>query len=129
MYIDSMAGILIVDDDDRTRGVMKRILNSDLHTVLEAHNGREALQIVRTLPIDLVITDILMSERDGLDVIAELRKTRPWIKVFAYSGGGVRRDSDVLTLAKELGAHAAIQKPFSVSDLLSAVDELLARPS
>ena len=124
-----MARILIVDDDDITRGVMKRILNTGDHTIFEANNGREAVQIVPTLPIDLVITDIFMPERDGLDVIAELRKTRPSVKVLAYSGGGVRRDSDVLSLAKELGAHAAIQKPFSVSDLLSAVDDLLARPT
>jgi CheY-like chemotaxis protein len=123
-----MAGILIVDDDDLTRGVMKRILDIGNHTIFQADNGREALQVVLTAPIDLVITDILMPERDGLDVIAELRGTHPWVKVLAYSGGGDLHDFDVLSLAKEVGAHAAIQKPFSISDLLKAVNDLLARP-
>ena len=124
-----MAGILIVDDDDLTRGVMKRILETGNHTIFQADNGREALQVISPAAIDLVITDILMPERDGLDVIAELRGTHPWVKVLAYSGGGVLRDLDVLSFAKEVGAHAAIQKPFSISDLLSAVDDLLARPT
>jgi DNA-binding NtrC family response regulator len=67
-----------------------------------------------------------MPERDGLDLIAELRGTHPWVKVLAYSGGGALRGLDVLSFAKEVGAHAALQKPFSISDLLSAVDDLLA---
>src|ERR1043165_4355257 len=113
-----MAGILIVDDDDLTRGVMKRILEGGNHTIFQANNGQGALQVVSTAPIDLVITDILMPERDGLDVIAALRGTHPWVKVLAYSGGGVLRDFDVLRFAKEVGAHAAIQKPFRVSDVL-----------
>jgi DNA-binding response OmpR family regulator len=71
-----------------------------------------------------------MPERDGLGVIAQLRaRTHPWLKLLAYSGGGSLRDFDVLTLAKQIGAHAALQKPFSVSDLLSAVEELLRRPT
>jgi len=124
-----MAGILIVDDDDLTRGVIKRILELGNHTIFQVNNGQEALQVVSTAPIDLIITDILMPERDGLDVIAQVKGTHPWVKVLAYSGGGAHRDFDVLSLAKELGAHAAIQKPFSVSDLLSSVEKLLARPT
>ena len=124
-----MAAILIVDDDDLTRIVVKRILEIDHHTIFQAANGQEALQVVSTSPVDLLITDILMPERDGLDVVAQVRGTHPWVKVLAYSGGGSLRDFDVLTYAKEAGAHAALQKPFSVSDLLSAVDKLLRRPT
>src|SRR5688572_24159464 len=103
-----MAGILIVDDEDLTRHLLLRILQTGNHLVFQAQNGRRALQVLSTAPIDLVITDILMPEHDGLDVIAELRATRPWVKVLAYSGGGSLRDLDVLTLAKEIGAHAAL---------------------
>src|SRR5690349_7197856 len=75
-----MAGILIVDDDDLTRGVIKRILELGNHTIFQVNNGQEALQVVSTAPIDLIITDILMPERDGLDVIAQVKGTHPWVK-------------------------------------------------
>jgi YesN/AraC family two-component response regulator len=92
--------------------------------------GGEALRLLAAWSIDLVITDILMPDKDGLEVIGELRRRNPEIKVLAYSGGFSRPDFDVLMTAKALGAHATLPKPFSMSEILSAVDHVLAlKPS
>ena len=125
-----MAAILIVDDDARTRGVVQCTLETAHHTVRQARNGVEALQLLAASPVDLVITYILMPEKDGYEIIGELRRSNPHIKVVAYSGGYSKLNFDVLMAAKALGAHATLPKPFSMSELLSVVHQVLAlKPS
>jgi CheY-like chemotaxis protein len=121
-----MAVILLVDDDAQTRNVLQSTLETAHHQVIPAQNGQEALQRVSTVHIDLVITDIWMPEKDGLEVIQELRRSYPLIKVLAYSGGYCEHDFDVFCAAKALGAHATLPKPFGLSELLNTVQHVLA---
>ena len=83
-----MARILVIDDDDRIRGMVLEMLSESGHEVGEASNGQEGLDQFRQTPTDLVITDILMPEKDGLEIIQILKKENPEVKIIAVSGGG-----------------------------------------
>ena len=98
------------------------------HTVTVAEDGIQAPKILESQPIDVVITDLLMPERDGLEFITEVRKKYPKVKIIAMSGGGhIARDS-YLRIAKNFGAHVLLEKPFSQSGVLGAVDAVLTAP-
>jgi YesN/AraC family two-component response regulator len=120
-----MAKILIVDDNREIRESLREILERSHHTVIEAPNGNKAIEILRSFVIDLIITDIVMPEKDGLDVIKQLKEEFPQVKVIAYSGGNPRLTFDPLMAAKILGAIQTFQKPFPVPDLLNAVERLV----
>lgn len=120
-----MAQILLIDDDDHTRTALRRVLEHAGYTVLEAANGREGLRLYRSAPADLVITDILMPEQDGLETVMTLRKEFPEVKIIAISGGGETGRMDFLYVAKHLGAQCTFHKPFDVRKLIDAVDSLL----
>ena len=90
----------------------------------QATNGREALQRVALTPYDLVITDILMPEQDGLEVIKELRRAFPTVKIIAISGGGLFDKASALKCATLLGAHRTLAKPFGPEELLGAMRAL-----
>jgi len=120
-----MAGILIVEDDKDLREMLKISLTRKRFTVLEAVNGKEAILYFKPLVTDLVITDLIMPEEDGLKVIMKLREIKPEIKVVAISGGGKAGPGNYLNLAKALGADLIVSKPFSVNDLISKIEELL----
>ncbi len=95
--------------------------------MLLASNGREGLRLHQTSTADLVITDVLMPEQDGLDVTMALRRHSPETRIVAISGGTA--EFDYLDVAKELGAHRTLRKPLIVSDLLETIrQELLLRP-
>ncbi|MEO5957891.1 MAG: response regulator [Opitutaceae bacterium] len=83
-----MARILLIDDDDDVRTVLRLTLIHFGHTVIEARNGREGLELFAEARPELVITDIVMPEKEGLEVIIELRAHRPPVKIIAISGGG-----------------------------------------
>lgn len=83
-----MATILLIDDDELVRITVRRILESASHTVIEARNGNEGLELVRAVPLDLIITDIIMPEREGIETIMEIRKLNTKIGIVAISGGG-----------------------------------------
>ena len=96
------------------------------HTVMEARNGKEGLELFRRANADLVITDIVMPEKEGLEVLIELRERQvPPVKVIAISGGGRQKATEYLRLAKLMGAARVLAKPFSNEALLAAIDELL----
>jgi DNA-binding response OmpR family regulator len=121
-----MARILVIDDDAEIRRMIKIILEKAGHVAFVADDGNEALTLSRQNLVDLVITDILMPLRDGLDVILDIRSNRRDTKIIAMSGGGPGMSSDgCLILASDLGADAVLQKPISKSELLTTIKQLL----
>ncbi len=119
-----MAQILLIDDDDAIRTVVRIALEHAGHTVTEAADGREGLQQLRARAPELVITDLIMPEREGLEIMMEARTTHPAIKFIAISGAG-RRGSDYLRVAKYLGAKRILAKPFTPEQLIAEVNGLL----
>jgi CheY-like chemotaxis protein len=120
-----MPGILIVEDDKELREMLKISLVRRKFTVLEAGSGKEAIIHFKPSITDLVVTDLIMPEEDGLKVIMKLRELKPSIKVIAISGGGKAGPGSYLNLAKALGADAVFSKPFSTNDLIVKIEELL----
>jgi CheY-like chemotaxis protein len=121
-----MARILLIDDDDAVRSVVHRVLDRHGHTVIEARDGEEGLELLPRVVPDLLITDLTMPGKGGLAVLAELREKYPPVKAIAMSGGGRFGAPDGLQVAKSLGAAKVLAKPFSCEALLAAVNELLA---
>lgn len=120
-----MARILIIDDDKMVLNMLRQVLEGAQHTVVEASNGEVAMRLWREDPPDLIITDILMPEKDGLEVIRELRRECPTVKVIALSGGSRKIHFDALDVAKRFGALSALEKPFELKELLASVDTVL----
>ena len=120
-----MFGILIVEDDKDLREMLKISLLARKYTVLEASNGKEALLRFKPLVTDLVITDLIMPDEDGLKVIMKIKEIKPSIKVIAISGGGKAGPGNYLNLAKALGADEIYSKPFSINELIKKIAELL----
>jgi CheY-like chemotaxis protein len=121
-----MAHILLIDDDPDFRAVMRELLWSMGHTVSAARDGREGLELFSRAASDLVITDILMPEVDGLEVILELRRRAPGVKVIAVSGGLRLTAAELLRAARRMGAARVLEKPFGRDALMQAVDHALA---
>jgi CheY-like chemotaxis protein len=120
--------ILVVDDEPGIRELLCIMLETAGHTVAAAANGLEAPKVMAAQKIDMVITDLLMPERDGLEFIAETRKRYPEVKIIAMSGGGhIARDS-YLRIAKNFGAHFLLEKPFSQAGVLGAIDAVQKLP-
>lgn len=120
-----MARILLIEDDESVRPMLQRVLTHSGHTVIEARNGKEGLELFATVNADLLITDIVMPEKEGLEVLLELRKQHSRVKIIAISGGGRGLATDYLFIAKQLGAGRVLEKPFSHEALLAAISELL----
>lgn len=120
-----MAGILIIDDDKELREMLKVSLLRRNYVIMEAENGKEAISHFKPSITDLVITDLIMPEEDGLKVVIKLKEIKPSIKIIAISGGGKAGPGSYLNLAKALGADAIFSKPFSVSDLVLKIRDLL----
>ena len=108
-----MARILIIEDDAQLRRLLRQLLETAGHEVREASSGSDGLQTALEVPLDLLITDILMSNGDGLETIREFRRLYPQVKIIAISGGGVLGDLDFLDVAERFGAHQTLHKPFS----------------
>lgn len=119
-----MKRILIVDDDAQFRLMLRRILEREGYEVFEACDGKQGLTAFRRLRTDLVITDIIMPEKEGVETILALRREFPAVKIMAVSGGGRNAPGDYLTLAKKLGAQVTMEKPLNRSQLLEEVKVL-----
>jgi CheY-like chemotaxis protein len=114
--------ILIVDDEPGIRELLGMILEAAGHSVVSAVDGVEAPKIMASRDVDIVITDLLMPERDGLEFITEIRAKYPKVKIIAMSGGcHVARDS-YLRIARTFGAHFLLEKPFSQQGVLDAIE-------
>jgi CheY-like chemotaxis protein len=120
-----MPGVLIVEDEKDLREMIKVSLVRKKYTVIEAENGREAIMHFKPLITDLIVTDLIMPDEDGLKVIIKLKELKPSIKIIAISGGGKVGPGSYLNLAKALGADAIFSKPFSIYDLLAKIEELI----
>jgi DNA-binding response OmpR family regulator len=120
-----MPGILIVEDNRELREMLKESLTRKRFTVQEAENGKDAIIHFKPGVTDLVVTDLIMPEEDGLKVIMTLREIKPSIKVIAISGGGKAGPASYLNMAKALGADAIYYKPFSVNEMIGKIEELL----
>ncbi|MDY0389934.1 response regulator [Desulfobulbus oligotrophicus] len=117
--------ILVIDDDDQMRTLLRQVMEWAGYEVMEAENGREGMQKHLKQPADLVITDLIMPEQEGLETITSLKKAYPAIKIIAISGGGRIGPEAYLPAAQELGADKVFTKPFDVHELAEAVRELL----
>ena len=123
-----MADILIIDDDEALRSTMRKILQRQGHAVREAVDGASGLALMRESRPDLVVTDLYMPGKEGIETILELRAEDPELPILAVSGGGVTMTAGLsLGDAEALGADASLAKPFSVEEFQNAVDRLLAR--
>jgi CheY-like chemotaxis protein len=120
-----MSVILLIEDDKELREMLKTSLLRKDHVVIEAENGKEALIHFKPGVTDLVITDLIMPDEDGLKVIMKIRELKKGIKVIAISGGGKAGPGSYLNLAKALGANAVYSKPFSINDMMLKIEELL----
>jgi CheY-like chemotaxis protein len=120
-----MPTILLVDDNDQYRTMLNAVLTFAGYEVSEARNGKEALRIYHEWPADLVITDLVMPEKEGLELIRELRGQYPEARIIAISGGGRLNPVDYLELATEFGARKVLPKPFTNHQLIEAVKACL----
>jgi len=121
-----MARILVIDDDVSVRSMLKRILEHDGHQVSEADDGDVGIKRYRDNPTDLVITDIIMPNKEGIETILELRRDFPDIKIIAISGGGRVGPNDYLNAARLLGAKGTFTKPFDTREVLDTVNQLVS---
>jgi len=120
-----VAQILVIEDDEQIRGLIREVLEDSGHDVVESSDGEEGLKKFSLNPNSLVITDILMPGMEGLETIRNLRMEAPNAKIIAISGGLAGKGINVLELAKKFGAARIIAKPFDISQLLGAVEEIL----
>lgn len=123
-----MQSILVIDDDKLMCMALARILVSAGYTVTQAFDGDEGLQLYRTYGFDLVITDLIMPDKEGIQIIRELRKENSSIRIIAMSAGGRGGATDYLKWARLMGAKQCLSKPIKREDLLNAVSTVLAMP-
>jgi CheY-like chemotaxis protein len=118
--------VLVIDDEAAIRYTVHLLLEESGFAVTVASNGREGMTAFRANPPDLVLTDILMPEQEGIETILQIRRLCPKAKIIAMSGGGRIGNTDFLSIAKGLGADATIAKPFEIEALLDLMQSLLA---
>lgn len=120
-----MARILVIEDDVQVLGMLRRALERAGFEVIPTTDGKRALEIHRKEPADLVITDLIMPEKEGIEIIRELRRDFPDVKIIAISGGGRIGSTSYLKMAQTLGAHRTLAKPFERKEMLAAVRQLV----
>jgi DNA-binding response OmpR family regulator len=120
-----MARILIIEDDNEVREYLESVISRAGYEVISAENGKEGVELFATQPADLVVTDIIMPEKDGIETIMDLRRANPGLKVIAISGGGRSEPENYLHSARLLGANRTMKKPFTNQEMLAAIAELL----
>jgi CheY-like chemotaxis protein len=121
-----MPKILVIDDDAIVRKTIVQLLEDDGYQVVSAEDGLRGMAMFRSEQPDLVITDIIMPEQEGIQTIAEMRKAMPDAKIIAISGSGRFSDADFLKMARSLGAMDIVSKPFDADELLTIVENCLA---
>jgi DNA-binding response OmpR family regulator len=117
--------ILVIDDDEVIRSLLRSLLERDGYDVMEAENGKIGLKLIRENGADLVITDLIMPEKEGIETIRELRRDFSDVKIIAISGGGAIGPETYLQMAKGMGAHRVFEKPFKLKEMSEAIRELL----
>jgi DNA-binding response OmpR family regulator len=122
---EAVATILVIDDDAALRDLLRRVLELEGHHVVTAREGAEGLLIFRSAPCDLVVTDLFMPGKDGIETIQELRASHSDARIIAMSGGASTGDMGPLMDARLLGADIALPKPFAMAAMIRAVRALL----
>ena len=123
-----MIRVLLVDDDDLSRGAVHKMLERAGYAVHSTSKGSEAIVRYKTERSDLVITDLIMPDTDGLEIIQELRRMDPAVRILAISGGGRVDAEEYLSVARKFGALEVLPKPFTGQELKQAVERALAHP-
>lgn len=118
-----MKKILIVDDEVLIREGLKIALELEGYSVEIAEDGRQAVKLMDSFTPDVIVTDIIMPEKDGIELILNLRKTNQNIRIIAISGGGRISAKDHLRIASKLGADCILAKPFSVKELITEIEK------
>ncbi len=121
-----LKNILLVDDEESIRKMVRAVLGEKEYAFTEASNGVEALEMMETQSFDLILTDVIMPDCDGIELVMSVRKKLPDIKVIVMSGGGRVRADHYLNLAEKLGAARVFEKPFNTAELRETVSELLS---
>jgi DNA-binding NtrC family response regulator len=124
-----MQTILVIEDDSAVRLSLQMMLEDGGYTVKVAENGEVGIDLFREEPADLVITDLFMPRKEGIETISELRRDYPGVKIIAISGGGQHIPGGFLVFAKKLGAIHTFQKPIDNSELLQVVNTVLSQPN
>jgi len=122
-----MKHIMVIDDDEAIRDLLKAILEREGYEVTSAADGKEAIRLFRRNPSDLIITDIIMPQQEGLKTISDLRREHPEVRIIAISGGGQYGLGEYLDVATALGADQTFAKPFDRLELVKAVRKLLSQ--
>ena len=117
--------VLVIDDEDSVRAMVEAALSHAGYTVLCAENGAEGLKVLDSQKFDLVITDILMPEKEGVETIVEIRQKTPDLRIIAMSGGGRVHNMEPLKIAGGIGADVLLPKPFDLAKLLGVVKSVL----
>jgi DNA-binding response OmpR family regulator len=120
-----MPSILVIDDDEQLRKVLRQSLEREGYEVLDAPDGNKGMKLYREHGADLIITDLIMPDKEGLETINEARRNFPQVKIIAISGGGSGSAAEYLHLAKKFGADITLQKPFERKEFLDAIEHLL----
>ena len=120
-----MNSILIIDDEEPIRSMLRLILERAGYHVIEAPDGIEGIRLYRRQPTDLIITDLIMPNKDGIGMIIDLKKESPHVKIIAMSGGGLNKPDGYLKGAKQLGASYTLSKPIDREELLRVVKDTL----
>ncbi len=117
--------VLVIDDDCVILEMISKILTRENYNVLTSSNGNEGMEIINSTPgIDLVITDLIMPDKEGMETIQDLKRNFPDIKILAISGGGRAGAESYLPVAKLIGADLTLNKPFVAQELVASVQKL-----
>lgn len=117
--------VLVIDDDEIVRHTVQQILQGENYDVVSAADGKKGMQLFRALQPDLVITDIIMPEQEGIETILQMRTEQPDAKIIAISGGARIGNADFLAIARKLGACDGLAKPFDPDDLVASVQKCM----
>lgn len=123
-----MAVVLIIDDNEMIVESLSVLLENEGYDVLSSSNGKNGLKLLSKNRIDVVITDIIMPDKDGIETIREIKKTYRNTKIIAMSGGGKIAAKKYLTFVKQLGVRHTLSKPFEKEQILSALEAVLREP-
>ena len=124
-----MPSVLIIDDDQQVCALLRQAFEDAGYAVTVATDGQEGTNCYRTSPVDVIILDILMPEKEGLETIVDLRKEFTGVKIIAISGGSERAHINLLDLAKRLGALHTLKKPFEIQTLLELTEAVIKESS
>lgn len=126
MACDRQPTVLIIEDDPSLRASMQRTLRGQRYRILEAGEGGEGMKMLETHPVDVVLVDMFMPGKEGVETIRDIRRSYPNVKIIAMSGGGTKGEIGVLLVAKAMRCHQTLVKPFSGDDLINAIEAQLS---